>query len=196
MTKTEQIQDALNLKVDDIWGAKTDAAVAAEKAASIARHSLSVEPVSESGKVDERSERAIKTLHEKVQPLARELVRQAAAKGVTIKVTSGTRTYAEQDRLFAQGGVTKARGGQSNHNFTIAFDVTIFDDSGPVWESPKYKTIGNLGKGLGLSWGGDWKGFVDEPHFELKPAWASSLSESAMLAELRRRHNVGQDVFA
>lgn len=39
MTKTEQIQDALNLKVDDRWGPQTDAAVAAEKAASIARHS-------------------------------------------------------------------------------------------------------------------------------------------------------------
>lgn len=38
MTKTEQIQDALNLVVDDRWGPKTDAAVAEEKAASLARH--------------------------------------------------------------------------------------------------------------------------------------------------------------
>jgi hypothetical protein len=40
MTKTEQIQDALNLKVDDVWGGKTDAAVAAERAASRARHGM------------------------------------------------------------------------------------------------------------------------------------------------------------
>ncbi len=39
MTRTQLIQDALNLKPDDIWGPKTDAAVAAEKAASLARHS-------------------------------------------------------------------------------------------------------------------------------------------------------------
>jgi hypothetical protein len=40
MTKTEQIQDALNLKVDDVWGDKTDLAVATERAASRARHGL------------------------------------------------------------------------------------------------------------------------------------------------------------
>lgn len=40
MTKTEQIQDALNLEVDDVWGGKTDAAVALERAASRARHGI------------------------------------------------------------------------------------------------------------------------------------------------------------
>jgi hypothetical protein len=44
MTKTEQIQDALNLTVDDRWGPITDAAVAAEKAASLARHAKNQSP--------------------------------------------------------------------------------------------------------------------------------------------------------
>lgn len=34
----------------------------------------------------------------------------------------------------------------------------------------KYEQVGKLGKGLGLVWGGDWKGFVDLPHFETEDA--------------------------
>lgn len=31
---------------------------------------------------------------------------------------------------------------------------------------PLYKKVGDLGKGIGLEWGGDWKTFTDEPHFQ------------------------------
>lgn len=148
------------------------------------------------GPVDARSEGNIATLHRVVQPKARQMVKLAAENGITIKITSGTRTYAEQDKLFAQGGVTKARGGQSNHNFGLAFDITIFKDGQPVWESPQYKTLGGLGKSLGFTWGGDWTSIVDEPHFELHPPWASNMSEGQMLTELRRRHDNGIDAFA
>ena len=198
MTKTEQIQDVLNLKVDDRWGPATDAAVAAEKAASIARHAKpsAPVPVSNGDRVDPRSEIAIATLHRKVQPVARQLVKLAKQNDITIKITSGTRTYAEQNALFAKGNVTKARGGYSNHNFGLAFDVTIFDGPQPVWESKDYTTVGQLGKSLGLEWGGDWKSFRDEPHFQLRPGWASSVTESQMLSELRRRHDKGVDAFA
>lgn len=146
-------------------------------------------------KVDPRSEIAIATLHQKVMPLTRQLIQLASQQNITIKITSGTRTYAEQDALFAKGGVTKARGGQSNHNFGLAFDVTIFDGSQPVWESPKYKIVGKLGESVGLSWGGRWTSIVDEPHFELRPPWAAQMSESQMLSELRRRHDNGIDAF-
>lgn len=152
--------------------------------------------------VDERSETNIATLHAKVQPLARQLVRDAASAGIKIIVTSGTRTYAEQDELFAQGRtkpgtiVTNARAGQSNHNFSVAFDSTVFVGSEPKWEGPEYKTVGALGEKLGLTWGGRWAAIEDEPHFELRPGWASAMNEGAMLAELRARHDSGADVFA
>lgn len=163
---------------------------------------VTLDPSLSAEKVDARSEAAIATLHEKVRPLARQLVQDSAAAGITIKITSGSRTYAEQNDLYEQGRtkpgkiVTNARGGQSNHCFGIAFDVTIFNGSQPVWESPLYKTVGKLGKSLGFTWGGDWASINDEPHFELKPAWAASLSESSMLAALRSRHDAGKDVFA
>jgi peptidoglycan L-alanyl-D-glutamate endopeptidase CwlK len=151
--------------------------------------------------VDDRSEKAIATLLPQVRPYARALVQQCAAQGIAIVITSGSRTYAEQDALYALGRdepgpkVTNARGGYSNHNFGIAFDVTIFSNGKPVWESPLYKVVGGIGRNIGLSWGGDWVTINDEPHFELHPAWAKDMSESGMLKELRRRHDAGESVF-
>lgn len=197
--KIQQMQTILGVTPDGAWGPKSAAALEAvlkEGQTSNVQRPTSNEGNAEGEKVDARSETAISTLHRNVQPLARGLVKAAAQGGIEIKVTSGTRTYAEQDKLFAQGGVTKARGGQSNHNFGLAFDITIFDGAQPVWESPKYKTVGQLGKSLGLSWGGDWTSIVDEPHFELRPKWAADMSESQMLSELRRRHDNGIDAFA
>ena len=52
-------------------------------------------------------------------------------------------------------------------------------------ESPAYKAVGALGIKLGLEWGGNWKTIQDEPHFQLRPAWAREMSERDMLAELR-----------
>jgi peptidoglycan LD-endopeptidase CwlK len=158
-------------------------------------------PVTLTDKVDDRSERVIATLLPEVQPYARALVTKAAANGITIKVISGLRTYAEQDDLYAQGRtksgqiVTNARAGYSNHNFGIAFDIGVFEGSRYLDESPKYKAVGVLGMDLGLEWGGNWKTIQDEPHFQLRPKWASDLSERDMLAELRSRKDSGEGVY-
>jgi peptidoglycan L-alanyl-D-glutamate endopeptidase CwlK len=160
--------------------------------------------VGEGKPADSRSEKNIATLHPRVRPFARALIEKAAGKGIIIKVTSGTRSFAEQDKLFAQRPkVTNARGGFSNHNFGIAIDITIFKGSTdpeqaktPVFESPLYKVIGALGTDLGLEWGGNWKTIVDEPHFQLRPGWAKDMKESDMLAELRRRKESGKDFYA
>ena len=151
---------------------------------------------------DERSERNIATLLPQVQPLARALIENAAAIGIGIKIISGTRTFAEQDALYEQGRtkagriVTNARGGYSNHNFGIAFDIGVFEGGRYLDESPAYKAVGALGMKLGLEWGGNWKSIQDEPHFQLRPAWARGKSERDMLAELRARRERGQSAFA
>jgi peptidoglycan L-alanyl-D-glutamate endopeptidase CwlK len=151
---------------------------------------------------DERSERNIVTLLPQVQPLARALVESAAAIGIAIKIISGTRTYEEQNALYEQGRsksgriVTNARGGYSNHNFGIAFDIGVFEGGRYLDESPAYKAVGAIGLKLGLEWGGNWKTIQDEPHFQLRPAWAREMSERDMLAELRARRERAQSVFA
>jgi peptidoglycan L-alanyl-D-glutamate endopeptidase CwlK len=152
-------------------------------------------------KVDPRSEATIQQLNSVVQPYARELVRRAAAKGIEIKVIGGFRTFKEQDKLYCQGRnipeckglytpgskVTNAKGGFSNHNFGIAFDIGVFNGTKYLPESSSYVEVGKIGRSLGLEWGGDWTTFKDRPHFQLRPQWAKDLSEKEMLAELRRR---------
>lgn len=144
-------------------------------------------------KVDERSEKLIATLLPEVQPFARKLLIEAGKQGINLIVTSGTRTYAEQQALYDQGRskpgkiVTHAKPGSSWHNHACAFDVTIFKDGQPVWESPLYKKVGLIGEEIGLEWGGRFESFSDEPHFHR--------SNGKSLAEARRLHEAGKTVF-
>jgi len=193
------VQAALGVKGDGKPGPATWAAIHAEV---IGRHAPSMPPVEIGGRVDDRSESCIATLHPRVQPYARSLVIKAAAAGITIKIISGLRTYEEQNKLFAKGRtapgakVTNARGGWFNHNFGIAFDVGVFSGAKYVEKSPLYTAVAAIGMDLGLECGASWKSFRDEPHYQLRPAWAAGMSESVMLAELRRRKAAGRDFFA
>jgi peptidoglycan L-alanyl-D-glutamate endopeptidase CwlK len=124
---------------------------------------------------DPRSEKNLATVQPQLQKLGRELLRRLAAQGLTFKVTSGNRTQAEQDALYAQGRngnsgpiVTWTR--RSRHIGGRAIDLTLFSGKNPVWESRHYDTAGKIGKELGLIWGGDWKRTPDRPHFELPSA--------------------------
>ena len=72
----------------------------------------------------------------------------------------------------------------------------VFEGNRYLADSPKYKAVGVLGMDLGLEWGGSWKTIVDQPHFQLRPAWAMDLSERDMLAEMRSRQAAGGPVFA
>jgi peptidoglycan L-alanyl-D-glutamate endopeptidase CwlK len=133
----------------------------------------SIELANQLGSFDGRSEGNIQTLLPAAQRKAREFMKAVQGTGATIKIISGTRTFAEQDKLFRQGRdlpgpkVTNARGGQSNHNFGVAWDIGIFENGQYLGESPRYKEVSSVGKGLGLEWGGDWSGFKDEPHFQI-----------------------------
>jgi peptidoglycan L-alanyl-D-glutamate endopeptidase CwlK len=193
------VQQKLGVQVDgragpETWGA-IYACIVKPKVGGVAP-AQAIEPV------DPRSEKCIATLLPEVAPIARSLVQKAQQSGIRIKIISGLRSYAEQDALYAQGRatpgpkVTNARAGYSNHNFGIAFDIGVFEGSAYLAESVKYKAVGALGMDLGLEWGGSWKSIVDQPHFQLRPAWALTLSERDMLAELRERAQSGRPVYA
>ena len=192
------VQDALGVTVDGKAGPETWGAIYARL---VQKKIDGMAPSEAIAEVDSRSEKTIATLLAEVRPIARALVQKAEASGVKIKLISGLRTYLEQDALYAQGRtapgakVTNARGGYSNHNFGIAFDVGVFEGSKYLSDSPKYNAVGALGVDLGLEWGGNWKTIVDQPHFQLRPAWARELSEKEMLAELRFRREQGTAVY-
>ena len=121
---------------------------------------------------DLRSEKNLATLEPQVAKIGREHLRRLAALGLTFKVTSGRRTQAEQDALYAKGRtapgpkVTWTR--KSRHLTGRAYDLTLFSGKNPIWNSKHYDTAGRIGEELGMTWGGRWKGGkTDRPHFEL-----------------------------
>ncbi|MFZ5669867.1 MAG: M15 family metallopeptidase [Pseudomonadota bacterium] len=161
---------------DGKWSAAVDAA----EDAFIAR----TEAIrAEHGRVDPRSEAAIATLTPEAQVAARRFMAAAREMPLTCRILSGTRTYAEQDTLYAIGRtrernrkpVTRARGGQSNHNFGVAWDVGLFE-GGTYYagatraQMDAYRALAARAKAAvpDLAWGGDWKSFPDAPHYELK----------------------------
>lgn len=149
------------------------------------------------GTFEPRSEHILAGLHLGAQASARRLLSLARSAGFTARLVSGTRSYAEQDRLHAQGRygnagprVTNARGGQSNHNFGIAWDIGLFDAAGGYLngdtgaEIAEYRRLGELARPLGLEWGGDWKGIPDVPHYQL--------STGRSIVETRRLFGAGK----
>jgi hypothetical protein len=125
--------------------------------------------------LDARSESNIATLVPNAQKQARAFLNAVLEAGIQARIIGGSRTFAQQDALYARGRtvpgtrVTNARGGFSYHNFGIAWDIGIFDEDGKYLKSSDdYKKAGKIGRDLGLEWGGDWTGIVDQPHFQCK----------------------------
>jgi len=175
-------------RIDGIWGPNTDAAVNAFE-------TRSAQIAASLGTFDARTERSIRSLHLRAQEAARACMTAILAAGINARIISGTRTYAEQNVLYRKGRfgnppprVTNARGGQSNHNFGIAWDLGIFTQNGSyLGESPLYDEAGPVALAagiIGLEWGGNWTGFVDRPHYQL----GTGLS----LSEVRERFESGQ----
>jgi RHS repeat-associated protein len=121
---------------------------------------------------DAVSDKRIQSMHPSIRMQATNFIKEANANsdGTLIRVAQGFRTYAEQDALYAQGRtalgniVTNAKGGFSNHNFGLAFDI-VGITNGKMDYNLDWKTLSTLGKSKGFEWGGDWK-FKDMPHFE------------------------------
>lgn len=124
------------------------------------------------------NEQRLAKLHPALAIRARAMLDLCAYEGFAVLITQGLRTWEEQDALYAIGRtnppdgkiVTKAKGGQSFHNFGLAFDIVILDSVGKAdWDTnhPGWARAAELGKSVGLEWGGDWTSFKDLPHFQL-----------------------------
>jgi peptidoglycan L-alanyl-D-glutamate endopeptidase CwlK len=94
-----------------------------------------------------------------------------------VRVAQGLRTFAEQDALFNQRPqVTKAKGGQSVHNYGFAVDIVLIIDGKTAswdthkdWDGDKISDWDECVKVFakhGWSWGGNWTSFKDMPHFD------------------------------
>jgi len=117
--------------------------------------------------------RLLEDLHPTLMRGVRELMRRMAQAGFPhVGISSTYRNNAHQEYLFAQGRtrpgpiITNARGGQSIHNYRLAFDI-FQNIRGKEWNNPRFfETAGRLWRDMGGEWGGDWIGFVDRVHMQ------------------------------
>lgn len=138
---------------------------------------------------DVKAKSDVRLDHPKLNPIVREqgkkLVKQAYDAGVAVCITQGVRTTAEQNALYNQGRygnpgkiVTWVQGGYSYHNHGLAIDFALYTPDGRsvVWnEFVDYDKDGvhdwyevvKIAKSLGFTWGGDWQGTRDAPHFQM-----------------------------
>jgi len=104
---------------------------------------------------------------------AEAFIAAAKEKGIDLLVTSTYRDNESQNALYAQGRttpgniVTRAKAGQSWHNWRCALDVVPLVNGKAIWDDQAmWKQVGAIGKSCGLEWAGDWVTFKEYPHFQ------------------------------
>lgn len=137
--------------------------------------------------MDKHTEQRINKLHPSVREEVHKIIEEcdkALTGKAKIRVTQASRTFKEQDDLYAIGRtkpgkkVTNARGGQSIHNYGFAVDIClVIDGKIASWDTVKdwdndqvadwYECVKIFAK-YGWDWGGNWKKFKDLPHFDKK----------------------------
>ncbi len=126
------------------------------------------------------TDQRIKLLHPNIQSKVKQFIIEAEKQGFKLRITAGLRTWLEQTKLYQKGRdkfgkiiqklkhlvVTKAKAGQSFHNYALAIDIVEIKNGKALWNNPNWEKIGQLGERLGFEWGGRWK-FKDRPHFQM-----------------------------
>lgn len=134
--------------------------------------------------MDNITQQRIQLLHPTLRDEVTKLINQADAsltKHSQVRIVQGLRTIAEQDALYAQGRtapgskVTKAKGGQSFHNYGVAIDFALLIDGKEIsWDTKKdwdgdkiadWMEVVSIFRKAGWAWGGSFT-FKDNPHFE------------------------------
>ena len=124
--------------------------------------------------------RALTDLHPDLEVIAEAFLALAKSEGIDPLIYCTWRSNQEQDELYAIGRtkpgriVTRARGGQSDHNFTIggrpaakAFDCVPLFNGKPLWNNTAlYARLGAIAAKLGLQWyGAPGSKFFERAHF-------------------------------
>jgi len=129
--------------------------------------------------------RKLEDLHWYVKDLAEELLLKVKEKlNLNIIIYFTIRTFQEQNEIYAQGRtkpgkiVTNAKGGQSYHNFGLAFDLAVLKPNKTIdWNQtadindddlPDYDQIGEIAEDMGLEWGKRFTNLAgDFGHFQV-----------------------------
>ncbi len=99
-------------------------------------------------------------------------MRRCQSENLPILITQTYRDKEYQDDLYSQGRtkpgsiVTNSKGGQSMHNYRIAFDFCKNLKGHEFDDAIFFTKVGKIWRDMGGVWGGDWTKFIDKPHCE------------------------------
>lgn len=129
--------------------------------------------------------KSLSELHPVVREKAMRFEEGCAKRGVNVLIYCTYRSGDEQDALYALGRtvkshvgpwtaerplgktVTKARAGQSFHQFRCAFDAVPLIGGKPGWNADReYGIMGQVAKECGLDWSWLWKKNKEKAHFQ------------------------------
>lgn len=124
----------------------------------------------------QRSLDNLKNVDERLVRICNELIKR-----IDFTVIEGFRTPERQKEMYDKGfskidGITKK--GKHNYSPSLAIDIIPYKKGHNPFDGSKESDImfDNLAKefkqvakelGINITWGGDWKSFVDKPHFQL-----------------------------
>jgi peptidoglycan L-alanyl-D-glutamate endopeptidase CwlK len=94
-----------------------------------------------------------------------------AKHNIDVLITSTYRDAESQNALYAQGRtlpgkkVTNAKGGQSYHNWKVAFDFCPIVNGKAAWnDTALFTKCGEIAESVGLEWAGRWVKFKELAH--------------------------------
>lgn len=119
-------------------------------------------------KLSERSLAKMQGVHPALQGLMKAAIIDSP---YDFGISEGLRTPETQRILFDAG---KSKTLNSKHLKGMAVDIVVLVDGKAAWDFEYYKTVAAHIKktatrlNMDIVWGGDWKSFLDGPHFELR----------------------------
>ncbi len=178
----KEVQNRLNLKPKSKLGIKTWKALCKLVIGNSRTATQKSKAV-----LDPHNEIMLSKMVEEIAPFARELICLAEEQGINIRILGGVSFNKEPKR--------------SMHNFGLAFDIGIFDQttSGELIYNGNvllYANVAKLAESIGLTWAADQKTFSNQSRFELRPAWAFRMNEKEMFNELKRRKECNLNLIA
>lgn len=139
-----------------------------------------------------KADRRVESLHPVAQKACRLFLDECKRQGVNIFITETYRSQERQKWLYAQG---RTRPGKivtwtlnSNHKSKLAWDIAVSPPQS-LYDVATLNKAGVIARKLGIEWGGDWKGTIDRPHFQVKTSWRAPATDSVKdLQRLLNKH--------